>query len=52
MSSELPSSEAPRVFPNTRWSLVLAARQPTPESAAALETIWLPFRWTQPPAKP
>jgi RNA polymerase sigma-70 factor (ECF subfamily) len=47
MSSELPSSEAPRVFPNTRWSLVLAARQPTPESAAALETIcreyWYPL---------
>lgn len=47
MSSESPASEAPRVFPNTRWSVVLAARQPTPESAAALEAIcrayWYPL---------
>lgn len=47
MSSEPPSSEAPRLFPNTRWSVVLATRQPTPESAAALETIcqayWYPL---------
>src|SRR5581483_877268 len=48
MSSEAPSSEAPRAFPNTRWSVVLAARQrPSPESAAALETIcqayWYPL---------
>lgn len=47
MSSAAPSSEPPRVFPNTRWSVVLAARQPTPESAAALETIcrdyWFPI---------
>jgi RNA polymerase sigma factor (sigma-70 family) len=47
MSSEAPSSQAPRVFPNTRWSLVLATRQPTPEAAAALETIcqdyWYPL---------
>jgi DNA-directed RNA polymerase specialized sigma24 family protein len=47
MSSAPPSSEAPRVFPNTRWSAVLAARQPSPESAAALETIceayWYPL---------
>jgi RNA polymerase sigma-70 factor (ECF subfamily) len=47
MSSEPPSSEAPRVFPNTRWSVVLAARQPSPESAVALETIcqayWYPL---------
>jgi RNA polymerase sigma-70 factor (ECF subfamily) len=47
MSSEPPASEAPRVFPNTRWSVVLATRQPTPESAAALETIcqayWYPL---------
>jgi hypothetical protein len=47
MSSAAPSSEPPRVFPNTRWSVVLAARQPTPEPAAALETIcrdyWLPI---------
>ena len=48
MSSESPSSEAPRVFPNTRWSVVLAAtRTPSPESAAALEIIcqayWYPL---------
>ena len=41
-------SEAPRIFPNTRWSVVLAATQrPSPESAAALETIcrayWYPL---------
>jgi RNA polymerase sigma-70 factor (ECF subfamily) len=42
-----PPSEAPGVFPNTRWSVVLAARQPQPESAAALETLcqayWYPL---------
>jgi len=48
MSSEPPASEAPRVFPNTRWSVVLAAtRIPSPESAAALEAIcrayWYPL---------
>jgi RNA polymerase sigma-70 factor (ECF subfamily) len=48
MSSESRSSPAPRVFPNTRWSVVLAARQrPSPESAAALEAIccayWYPL---------
>ena len=47
MDSRLSSSEAPRVFPNTRWSVVLAARQPSPESAAALEAIcrayWYPL---------
>ena len=48
MSSQVSSSEGPRTFPNTRWSLVLAARQPqSPESAAALETIcrayWYPL---------
>jgi len=36
-----------RVFPNTRWSLVLAARRSSPESAAALETLcrayWYPL---------
>jgi RNA polymerase sigma-70 factor (ECF subfamily) len=42
------SGEAPRMFPNTRWSVVLAARQQfSPESAAALETIcrayWYPL---------
>lgn len=46
--SQVPSSERPRVFPNTRWSLVLAAKQPqSPESAAALEAIcrayWYPL---------
>ena len=40
MNSATPSSDAPGVFPNTRWSVVLAATQPNwPESAAALETI-------------
>jgi RNA polymerase sigma-70 factor (ECF subfamily) len=48
MSSEVTSSAAPRAFPNTRWSAVLAARQrPSPESAAALEMIcrayWYPL---------
>jgi len=48
MNSPVPSSDAPRVFPNTRWSVVLAARQrPSPESAAALDAIcrayWYPL---------
>jgi DNA-directed RNA polymerase specialized sigma24 family protein len=48
MSSDVSSSEAPRMFPHTRWSLVLAARQAwSPESAAALETLcrvyWFPL---------
>ena len=48
MSSQISSSDAPRVFPNTRWSVVLAAtRRPSPESAAALEAIcqayWYPL---------
>jgi DNA-directed RNA polymerase specialized sigma24 family protein len=48
MSSQDSSSAAPRVFPNTRWSVVLAARgSPSPESAAALEIIcqayWYPL---------
>ena len=39
VSSEA-SSDRPRVFPNTRWSVVLAARrQGTPEAGAALEAI-------------
>ncbi|HEX3628160.1 MAG TPA: sigma-70 family RNA polymerase sigma factor [Verrucomicrobiae bacterium] len=42
------SSDAPGIFPNTRWSVVLAAaRAPSPDSAAALETIcrayWYPL---------
>jgi len=48
MSRLTSSSEAPRIFPPTRWSLVLAAtRQEAPESAAALEAIcrayWYPL---------
>ena len=48
MSSHDSSSDAPCVFPNTRWSVVLAATQrPSPESAAALEAIchayWYPL---------
>jgi len=48
MSSQVSSSDAPSVFPNTRWSVVLAAtRRPSPESAAALEAIchayWYPL---------
>jgi RNA polymerase sigma-70 factor (ECF subfamily) len=48
MSSPVSSSESPRIFPNTRWSVVLAARQrQSPESAAALEAIcgayWYPL---------
>lgn len=48
MTSQVSSSYAPRVFPNTRWSVVLAATQrPSPESAAALEAIcrayWYPL---------
>jgi RNA polymerase sigma factor (sigma-70 family) len=48
MSSRLPSSDASGLFPNTRWSVVLATRQQcSPESATALETIcstyWYPL---------
>src|SRR5687767_15996814 len=48
MPSRLPGTEPPRLFPNTRWSVVLAAREPpSPESAAALEAIcrayWYPL---------
>jgi RNA polymerase sigma-70 factor (ECF subfamily) len=48
MSSQVSSNEGPRIFPNTQWSVVLAARQPqSPESAAALEAIcrayWYPL---------
>jgi RNA polymerase sigma-70 factor (ECF subfamily) len=48
MSSLTSSSEAPRVFPHTRWSLVLAAtRKNSPESASALESLcgayWYPL---------
>jgi RNA polymerase sigma factor (sigma-70 family) len=48
MTSRVTSSDAPGIFPNTRWSVVLAARQQfSPESSAALETIcrayWYPL---------
>jgi RNA polymerase sigma-70 factor (ECF subfamily) len=48
MSSHVSSGEGARVFPNTRWSVVLAARQrESPESAAALEALcqayWYPL---------
>ncbi len=48
MSDHGSSSDAPRVFPNTRWSVVLAAtRRHSPESTAALEAIcrayWYPL---------
>ena len=48
MNTPVSSSCAPCVFPNTRWSVVLAATQrPSPESAAALEAIcrayWYPL---------
>src|SRR5262245_59908210 len=48
MASDSATSEAPRVFPKTRWSVVLAAKQTSsPESAAALEALcrayWYPL---------
>lgn len=48
MSSRSSSTDVPRIFPNTRWSVVLAARKDfSPESAAALEAIcrayWQPL---------
>src|ERR1022692_5106811 len=48
MTSQMPSSGSPGVFPRTRWSVVLAARQEaSPESAVALESIcrayWYPL---------
>ena len=48
MSSQATSSERPRLFPHTRWSLVLAAtRKDSTESAAALEAVcrayWQPL---------
>lgn len=40
MTSLASSGDAPKVFPNTRWSVVLAATQPkSPESTEALEII-------------
>lgn len=48
MTNHGSSSSAPRAFPNTRWSVVLAATQrSSPDSAAALEVIcrayWYPL---------
>lgn len=48
MNSGSSASDAPQVFPPTRWSLVLAAiRKDAPDSAVALETIcqayWYPL---------
>src|SRR4051812_18564602 len=48
MTSPTSSSETPRQFPQTRWSLVLTAtRKDSLESAAALEalcrTYWQPL---------
>jgi RNA polymerase sigma factor (sigma-70 family) len=48
MGTQISSGEAPRNFPHTRWSVVLAARlRESPESAAALEAIcrayWYPL---------
>ena len=48
MNSSTPSSDAPRLFPRTRWSLVLAATQrDSTESAVALEAVcsayWQPL---------
>ena len=48
MATGLFSSDAPSVFPQTRWSVVLAARERySPESGAALEAIcrayWYPL---------
>jgi RNA polymerase sigma-70 factor (ECF subfamily) len=39
MTSDSRSTEAPRLFPHTRWSAVLAVRERSAESAAALEAI-------------
>jgi RNA polymerase sigma factor (sigma-70 family) len=48
MTGSQTSRTLPHAFPHTRWSVVLAARrEPSPESAAALETIcrayWYPL---------
>ena len=47
MSSQVSTGDAPRVFPNTRWSVVLAARKQSPEAAAALDALcrlyWYPL---------
>ena len=48
VTSQTSSNEAPKLFPHTQWTVVLAAtRKNTPESAAALEAIcrayWYPL---------
>lgn len=47
MNRDGSSSEMPGRFPNTRWSAVLAVREGSAESAAALETLcrayWYPL---------
>src|SRR6201992_1869912 len=48
MSTQSSAGDAPKLFPHTRWSVVLAATQKTsPESAEALEAIcrayWYPL---------
>ena len=48
MSSQASSGDAPRLFPPTRWSVVLAATQRhSPESAQAMESLcrayWYPL---------
>jgi RNA polymerase sigma-70 factor (ECF subfamily) len=47
MTGRFSSRDAPRVFPNTRWSAVLATREASPESAEALEVLcrayWYPL---------
>jgi DNA-directed RNA polymerase specialized sigma24 family protein len=47
MGDQTTSSALPGAFPPTRWSVVLASRQGTPESAEALEAVcrayWYPL---------
>jgi RNA polymerase sigma-70 factor (ECF subfamily) len=48
MSSQVSAGDAPRLFPPTRWSVVLAATQRhSPESASAMEALcrayWYPL---------
>lgn len=47
MGIQTSSTRQPAAFPPTRWSVILAARQPTPEAAAALEAVcrayWYPL---------
>jgi len=47
MTSDSAATDVPRLFPNTRWSAVLAVQARSPGSAAALEAIcqayWQPL---------